>query len=162
MGTSFDNQKLEVQRLDERKGEILDHTNNFLLFASFYFCIFLKKEGFLIHQFPYIASWTYFVWNTRGRSTEENQTSPGPSPPRSIWPQSPSFPQKLATALKNKALHSAIHVYHRCLTYKSMWWVPKWRTRNGEPDLSGTTAKKYLLFVFLPLIVKWQKKKKCG
>ena len=36
----------------------------------------------------------------------------------STWPQSPSFPQKLATALKKKTstLHSAIHVYHRCLT----------------------------------------------
>ena len=36
----------------------------------------------------------------------------------STWPQSPSFPQKLATALKNKTstLYSAIHVYHRCLT----------------------------------------------
>ena len=31
----------------------------------------------------------------------------------STWPQSPPFPQKLATALKNKTctLHSAIHVY---------------------------------------------------
>ena len=33
-------------------------------------------------------------------------------------PQSPSFPQKLATALKNKihTLHNTtIHVYHKCL-----------------------------------------------
>ena len=46
--------ELEVQRSDVRKGEIPDHTN-FFLFASFYFCIFLKK-GFLLHQFPCIAS----------------------------------------------------------------------------------------------------------
>ena len=34
----------------------------------------------------------------------------------SICPQSPSFPQKLVTALKNKihTLHSTIHAYHRC------------------------------------------------
>ena len=40
----------------------------------------------------------------------------------STWPQSPSFPQKLATALKNKTstLHSSIHVYHRCLTINSL------------------------------------------
>ena len=30
-------------------------------------------------------------------------------------PQSPSFPQKLATALKIHTLHSTTHVYHRCL-----------------------------------------------
>ena len=37
-------------------------------------------------------------------------------------PQSPSFPHKLATALKNKihTLHSAIHVYHRCLTINTV------------------------------------------
>ena len=63
---------------------------------------------------------------------EENQTGPGPFPPRcggkggdvgvSTWPQSPSFPQKRATALKNNTstLHSAIHVYHRCLTINSV------------------------------------------
>ena len=40
----------------------------------------------------------------------------------STWPQSPPFPQKLVTALKNKTctLHSAILVYHRCLTINSV------------------------------------------
>ena len=38
----------------------------------------------------------------------------------STWPQSPSFPQKLATALnKTCTLHSAIHLYHRFLTINS-------------------------------------------
>ena len=37
-------------------------------------------------------------------------------------PQSPSFPQKLATALKNKShtLHSTIHVYHRCFSINTV------------------------------------------
>ena len=40
----------------------------------------------------------------------------------STWPQSPPFPQKLATALKNMicTLHSTLHMYDRCLTINSV------------------------------------------
>ena len=52
MGTSFDNQKLEVQRPDEGlEGEILDNDNNFLICASFYFYIFLEKSVFCYINF---------------------------------------------------------------------------------------------------------------
>ena len=118
----FDNQKLEVQRLDEPEGEILDHTNNFLFLHS------LKKNfkkggfcyiTFLISPHELIL---FKILEDDQRKRSRQARGKGGDDVYSIWPQSPFFPQKLATPLKNKShtLHSTIHVYHRCFSINTV------------------------------------------
>ena len=92
----------------------------------------MKKRGFFYINFlisPHeLISYKILVDDQQKRTRQALDLFPpgwekGGDVGVSTWPQSPFLPKKLAMALKNKTstLHSAIHMYHRCLTINSVF-----------------------------------------